>query len=372
MLNRISEKFFWAGIISYFVYSWIYISQMGAVYNYTKLLYLSICLLVIKIILSKFSIVEFLVNFLIIIMAIICSYKIGDITYAMNFLILCSMKNMDFRKTIKLILFIITIVVSGLIVWVLLNDFESIITVRNFGRGMVETRFRFAWWHANRMHFVFFMLISLFLYCYNKKCRWWVYTFLIIFNVELLYLTRSRTGFICTLVTIILFMTLRYFPQIYKYKACLFAIFLIELGSIIGSLFSMVAIDLNYPVWRQLNQLTTGRIWIAHDWYNQVGIKWFGSAMDGLIPDLGVCRILLNYGIIVFIIFFILSLMATYILYKDKDYEMLLLLLVTMIYFTFEACTEAASDIRIFIIGCVLFKITGSIRRPNCGKISNK
>lgn len=361
--NEVLQIIYFIGFSLYFIYYWIHVSQIDQKYVPESLLTAAIICFIIKLAFTKYKWTEAAAGLALFALMFCCWKSSGSIDYPINTLLLLGTKNIDFRKLMKLLFFNILLIISVVMTWTLLNNMTGLVRIQDYGRGAVESRFQFGWWHPNRGHSVFFSVSVLFLFSYFKKCRWWVFACLMLFNYECFLLTKSRTGFAVTAMSIVLFFVLKLLKEKY-YERVLFIIMeLINLFCIIFSMIGIGILPIAPELYDKLSMITTGRFMLARMFCQKFGIHIFGTSLEGQIPDLGIARTLMEYGVIVFILLYACVLAASWILYKKRELDVMLLLTIYMVYFTFEAYFQAAFDIKPIIIGYALYKSSTSVLR---------
>lgn len=356
--SKILQLIYFVGVSLYFIYYWMHVSQLDQKYVPKYLLGIAIICFIVKIVFTRYELFEAVFGGGLLLLMFCCWKMSGSIDYPLNAILLLGLKNVDIKELFKLLFYVVIVSVSIIMTWTLLHNLPGIIRVQDYGRGGVETRFQFGWWHPNRGHSVFFTIIVLFLSSYFKKCKWWIFVCLIIFNYECFLLTKSKTGFIVTLISIVFFFLLKLINNGFHRKVLFFLAQMINILCIVFSMIGIGIVPIASGLLDKLNKITTGRVMIAKAFYAEFGIHTFGTSLGGKIPDLGIARTLLEYGIVVFILLYSSVLVATWILYKKNKLEIMLLLTIYMIYFTFEAYFQAAFDIKPIIIGYAFYQFS--------------
>lgn len=356
--NEALQYIYFIGITLYFIYYWMHVSQIDQKYVPDFLLTAAIICFIIKIVFTKYNWMQIIIGVSILLLMFLCWKSSGSIDYPINALVLLGIKNIDIKKLMRLLFLVILLIVSVVMTWTLLHNMTGIVRIQDYGRGVVETRFQFGWWHPNRGHFIFFSMTAFFLYSYFRKCRWWIFACLMIFNYECFLLTKSRTGFAVTAMLILLFFLLKLVIEKSFQKILFIFLEFVNLFCIIFSMVGVGIIPISSDIYNQISRLTTGRFMLAQMFYKKFGVHIFGTSLGGQIPDLGIARTLIEYGVLVFILLYGSVLVASWILYKKNKLEIMLLLTVYMIYFTFEAYFQAAFDIKPIIIGYAFYQFS--------------
>ena len=80
--------------------------------------------------------------------------------------------------------------------------------------GGVATRYTLGFGHPNALQCMYYMLVLMALYLFDKYMRWYIYIALTALSLIVCYLTDSRTGLIMCLFSIIVAVIMHYPPQI--------------------------------------------------------------------------------------------------------------------------------------------------------------
>lgn len=385
--ERIIEYIFLTGIIAYVSYYFLYLSYIWHIVTkpeqqiYLKMLfYIGIICLLIKIAFTKYVWKEIFVIIVVFIIMLICWKHSGGIDYPVNCLIIFSMKNMDLRKTLKTVFFTALTAICYGLTWTFLNAPETIAIVRDFGRGMVESRYRFCISNPNALQLLALGVMLCFLYVYYKRCKWWLFAILMFFYIQLFQLTRSRTCFICGVIAIMAFFVLRYYENIFHSKIILILFEAFNIMLMFGMMYLVFYANKASLVYTKVNEWTTNRLSVAERCVQEGGIHLFGSniggkvcgygiytqPVPGYVTELGVVRTFLEYGHIVFGLFVAAIVLALWIMHRRKNYAAMIALSVALCAFSFEAYFPAAYNMKAFILGYAFFELT------KCSNINKK
>lgn len=387
--NILAEYIFLAGTVLYIMYYFLYIAyywyvEKNPVYQMPiqRLFYVGVICFIIKIILTKYQWKEILVLTFGVIIMYLCWKTSGGIDYPVNFLIIFACKDVNLRKTMKAIFCTATMVLIYGFTWFFINAPDMLTRIKNYGRGMVEVRYKFCTWHANTIHLMILILIISFLYVFYRECKWWMFLILAFFNYEFFQLTKSRTAFYCGMFAILAYFILRYARDIFRFKITLIVI---ELGNIVGIIMSVyygMMCDVTNPRYMMIDRLITGRLTVARNCLMEAGIPLFGSNIGGkvcgygiytqqnpgYVTELGIVRTLLEYGPIVFGIFCIMILVAAWILHKKGYYGALILLETGFIVCGVEAYFPAAYNLKAFMFGLAFYQFMQLFNNKKCQK----
>jgi hypothetical protein len=347
-LERIGIIFFYASVLLELIIVIIdksnYINPIeGQLFRITFLL---AC---IKILLTKYTKKEWLAIFAFGVLGLI-SYKMtgrNEILRIVVFITAC--KNVDMKRMLK---FVFYTTMAGCVMLVLLSIsgiYGGVALVNDFGRGYVQKRYTLGIGHPNALHCMFLMILSLGLYLYNDRMRWYYYIILLGLNYGLFVLTDSNTGMLMSMCTIVGAILIRYWKgirqQAWIYGAGL-GIFLLCIAFSVLAADSRVAKPSNYwfenPWIAEAESHLNGRIIdLYYGSVNQEGTTatWslFSRPENNYYFDMGFVRLFYWYGIIPAVIYVILHVFLILQLYKRRDGIGLVMVSVFAIYTVVEA-----------------------------------
>jgi len=218
--------------------------------------------------------------------------------------VLCS-RGKDIKKVFSIMC--VSAVCSSIV-----TMFSSLITGNglfvetNFGRGQIERRLSLGFKSPNSLHALFLFSSFCFLIGKGGYKKWsFLVTFLIL-NTILYFFTVSRTGIIIGSLAGIMLLLSSFFEK--RKKKCSKKV---TIGLVIGYCFvlliPLIIIGLSGSNLASiLNTLLTNRIILAQRFVNEFGITLMGSRIIGdYVVDLGVVSVIVKYGIIPFIVYFV-------------------------------------------------------------------
>lgn len=207
-------------------------------------------------------------------------------------------------------------------------------------RAEEETRYSFGMGHANSFHCMVFALTLLGIYCYYELLRWYSYVMLALLQILVFYFTKSRTGMLLSLFTILMIVILQYVKQLQKWK-CIYILGIISL--LFAVAFSVFAAKYSkfHPLLWKIDQLTTGRLAGLCDTNNNEGMlhTWslWSVVRNNYYFDMGIVRIFYWYGIIPGALYILAQIRLFWIAMKKYNYMLLAILVAISLYSVFEA-----------------------------------
>lgn len=185
-------------------------------------------------------------------------------------------------------------------------------------------------------------------------------TFLIVFALSAHFLTFSRTadGAFTLLIVCVISLLIRTYHSTSKNhgrdsipQPLLIAIFAAIFAIVAFSIFSMLFYDGSNPVWLKLDSISSGRLHLAHQYFNESGITAFGQSFEDsavqntdihsdditFLVDNLYCNVLLRYGLVSWILSFSGVIVALNHLKRNGQYAWLLGISMFLLVGLFEA-----------------------------------
>ncbi|MDE7267546.1 MAG: hypothetical protein K2N89_08785 [Lachnospiraceae bacterium] len=279
----------------------------------------------IKIAATKYSRDEWICIFLFGAIAFV-SYLVNDRDETVRIVaFVAACKGIDLKKMMRLAFWmtlsgaVILFVLSGIGVF---GDFKI---TANFGRGeypsIIETRYCFGMGHPNAFQGMLFMLITLCLYLFADKMKWYHFIFLAFINYLAYRYTDSNTGFLVCMAVIAGVALLKYCKPLQRSKTIylLGALFVISIVvfSAIGS-----HTGIESKLIDKLDTILNGRFKFAHKIEAARVENWllFASAANTEYFDAGFIKLFYWYGIVPGILYVLMNLYLIYQSFRNKDY----------------------------------------------------
>ncbi len=267
------------------------------------------------------------------------SYFTCDEEYVLRAIVMVlAAKDIDVKKTIQIVLvgtLAGTVLIIGLSCVGLLG---KLVDVKDFGRGGVETRWKFGFSHANNIHDILWYVTALYVFIKGKSCNWKHYIGITVLNVGLFFFTVSRNGLIATQLLIFACAFFHYFPKtqkrVWPYGFGMLGLAACIVLTLLGGLYCAACTEyLN-----TLDRVLTGRLEMVWEYAPASSWKWFPEDRSLSYVDNGFASVLFSYGIIIGVAYWILMLYILYKFYKEEN-GIGLAILVTTIFVTFMEST---------------------------------
>lgn len=287
----------------------------------------------------------------------IFSYSIFKDFIILKFLILLfSLKKMDFDELIKKDITIKISLTLLLILLFILGLTNSQTFIRN-----ESLRYSLGFTHPNTAGFYFMIIAFELIYLYRGKIKKTYIFYLILLAIMVNELTGSRSS----VISIIL---LSIFLLYYKYSKCRLLNnkiikFVVRNSFFILMLFSFI-VTMKYQSGTslaiKLNSILSGRLSLFSFYVSRYNIMVFGNDLitkGNMTLDNSYLYLLLKFGIISFLVYYLLYRQKIMELYQNKDYVFIFIILTLMIYGLMEITTlKSTYNIFLLSFSTLLFK----------------
>ncbi len=261
-------------------------------------------------------------------------------------------RDIDIRKAVKYS-FYVSIV--GFVIIMLMSAFGimgDIYNIADYGRGIAdEKRYVLGFGHPNTMFGSFYVLVLMWLWLYGKTAGMLQYLFLTVFSGVSIALTRSRTGAIVLIITLIIAVLLRLMPSLAERKSmyimeAVVSPLLCIVSAVLAGLYSEAGYtkkpfhvgEIFWKIDSMLSNRISSIYYEAKD-HGAVLSNWklFAGRGTDEYFDMGWNRLFYWYGIVPTILVAAIILAVIYICYKKKDIWTMLILLSVSVYTIVEA-----------------------------------
>lgn len=298
----------------------------------------------IKIFFTKYSLKEWGTIILFGVLGVISYYITGrnEIIRIVVFIAAC--KEINFHKMMKYTFFT---TLMGSVILVILSFFNiGVLSITDdFRPGIVQTRYCFGMGHPNGCHCMFWALLTLLLYVYHEKMKWYHYVILFISNIVLYLFTDSRAGVAICVITLVASFIVNTYPITRNTKT----IYILGIITIIScAIISAVLFNGDWyeKYFKKLDEILTYRIFysVIQDGMDVRDWTLFGLKSHQLYTDMGYVKMVYWYGLIPALIYIAMCCRLVWSSIKTKDFMAALITVVISIYSLFEA-----HDISVYI-----------------------
>lgn len=252
-------------------------------------------------------------------------------------------KSVQMQPLIKRLFYSVLLGTVCIAVLSLLGVGGTIVDIRDYGRGGIETRWCLGFNHANGLQGTLWYLYALLIYIYFKKMKWSHYLFLTVLNIGLYMFTLSRAGMLTAQILIIAACILCYYPaigrQLWLYLSGGFCI----VAAVVLSLVSVMVHRDKSVILQILDLFFTGRIVLAYEGANISNWRLLSHVGELGIVDNGWVTVFFNYGYLAGSVFVAVQLYLIYVAYKRRN-GLYLAILVTNAFYTLMESTYTMNN----------------------------
>lgn len=301
-----------------------------------RLLQIAFCLCGLKILMTYYTKLQWIVMLLLGIVGTI-SYVFTREKYVLYVLVLVfAAKAVDMRKILKVVLYTSIVALIAVAACSALGVGGQLVDVRDYGRGAIESRYCFGFGHANNFHSAVWYIVSIAIWVYKDVLDWKHYTIMTVGNIAIFCLTVSRTGFIATEMIIILGVLYRYAAKVIYDNVWIYIAGGVAYFTVIALSIAAITIcgwDGYGPVLGFVDKLTTGRVMLAYKYARlQWWHIWSRSGVENPILDNGFVALGINFGYVVCIVYIAFVAYLLYITAKNKNGILFALVLINIFY----------------------------------------
>lgn len=179
----------------------------------------------------------------------------------------------------------------------------------------------------------------------NRVMKWWKIGVIILIDVLIYQVCGARTSTICLAIFIVMNIICLFYKQLFTkisklIKALIYSPAIIALISIIF----IILFDMRYPIWVKLDSILNSRLRLGAEAIQQYGVKLFGQFIEEagfggeiLSPttyffiDNSYIRMLLEYGIVIFVLVVMMYIMIGKKALVEKRYILLITITIVAI-----------------------------------------
>ena len=290
---------------------------------------------------------------------------------------LAACKEMDMKQVMKA-LFWVTL--AGCLVIAaasLFGTFGEISVTQTYETaGNPDMRFTLGFGHPNTLYCMVWVLMLLGMYVYSEKMKWYTYLCLASGCLGMFFLTKTATGILIALFSLVLAAMFQYLPKLRESKVIqglsLAGYVVCIIVSVLGAANANRVLDYNWGLdtsrkaqfYVYLDKILTGRLLTLASTEISDGTlqTWriFAKPDTSYYFDLGWVRLFYWYGIIPAVIFILILLYLLYFCFKKRDYMAVVMILSITIYTVVEAhfvSVYIARNYLLFLLGMYWYQM---------------
>ena len=356
--------------ISYFGGYYLIITTIGE--HSTLLREVAVVCLFLKVLTTRYNKKEFLCVGTMLLLAYV-SYRYSGNTRALySFLTICALKNIDLKKVFQTALISLSFIVVLMAVLALLGITGTVSVTENFGRGdqisTIETRYYMGYIHPNTWAQAVFTIFLLVVLNFYEKIDWKGIVVLLLANYGLYRLAVSRTCFLCGIAMAVLLIWA-------KYGRKLFDFLIIRIGIVAGvtaiwSIIFTCKVNIQESLtWTIIDwKIFTGRLAQAQAYLENCGLSAFGVRVPDILPngyvlDMGYMRMLLENGVIIFALMFLMTICVLLYAFKQKRNDIVIVVICICLYGIYEnlAIAQIPANLILYYVAALIFR-NGSVK----------
>lgn len=369
-LKKIQEALVLAAIacltFSYFGGYYLIITTIG--HHSTLLRKMAVVLLFLKVLTTRYTKKEF--GFVAVLLSLaFVNYKVSGNTRALyNFLTICALKDVELKKVFRVSLgSLVTIVllmgilaVTGVTGTLSITDYFGRIDPET-GYGKLETRYCMGYIHPNSWAQAVFGILALSIAGFYEKLDWKGVILLGAINIVVYRYSISRTCLLGGMILLCLFLLMKYGRKIFDF-------WIVRIGFIAGTIVLwgsvfMLRIEAVTPIIEKWDmRFFTGRLSMAKIFIDRLGISILGGVIPdeldgGYVLDMGYMRMLLENGLVIYLLLFLAALFLLLYAFRKKRYEAVILMISIFLYGIYEneVIAQVPANLMMYYLGEWLF-----------------
>lgn len=344
--SKIAQILFWIAFISLILIRSLNSAGVDIPYR-TRLLQLMAILFGVKILLTQYSVKEWIAIGITAVITGLAFLSAKDTLWIEIAVMLIAAKDMDLKKCCSVYFGIAAVSMVAMMVLSGIGVIDNFKLVQDFDRGSVETRYAFGYTHPNVFFSNVMNVVALGILAFYDKIKPWHMVVLTGVNVVLLLLAASRTGFIVVQVLLIAIFIVKKWPRIVESK------FVYRMSCLCITLTALFSCCIYFVEWKYLNlinKLTTGRVYLSLKYGHIREWKLLPIYRETYVLDMGFVHVMFYWGILLGLIYIGLILWNFRRLYLKKDAAAVVVLLAYTLFTMIES-----HGFSMFFVGNLMF-----------------
>ena len=322
---------------------------------------LAFVMILTKLIITKYTRKEIIICLILGLIGIISYFFTKREGVLLTIITIVSLKNVPYKRVLCLAFSLRCIIFILLVTLSLTGIIENVETVHWRDEVGFITRYALGYDHPNLLHTNFFILVILFIYLFYERLNVISYILMLGINYFIYTFSISRTGFYSTILVVIvtIFLKKRLINKRIFYNICKIAIPF----SILFTIITAFGYN-NFEVIKGLDRLFSGRIFYSNYFLTYYNWNLFGRSLtnDSNLLDNGYVVLMINYGIVVFLIY----VLGYYKVIKkfiklQMDKELLMICFFSIYGITEGFLPNIFLNLSLIFLSSLIFKINKSI-----------
>ncbi len=248
-----------------------------------------------------------------------------------NIVLIFSLKNVDLKRFFQKYFWVALATVAVTMSLSLIGIGGVVSITKDWGRGIVETRYVLGYGWPNTCHMYLFRLLMLYILGWYEQIRWSHILVMFALNAVLYVLTISRAGLLGVSMMLVYLTVIKMMPKVAvsKWFGGLAMVGYILVGA--ATLFIVFEMP-GTAIYDRLNSALTGRLALAGMALQEYPVNWLGNGIGGLYIDCGWVSGLVQWGIVGMVLYHGAVLWAMAKAVCEKRPELVMVLAVTGVY----------------------------------------
>ena len=312
-----------------------------------RLLQLAALIFGVKILLTHYTKKEWIIIIFSIILTCIPFVMMRETLWIQIAMMLIASKDIAWDKSLKVFFSLLSVSILLMAILSACGIIENFVQIKDFDRGGIETRYCFGFSHPNVFYSNILLLLSMGMVLFFDKLPVWGYAILMLANITLFCLSKSRNGFLVVTLLVMGACIIKIFPTIMQ-KKIIYDFGYLAIGFCV--IFSWGVLLIDNPLIHKMNSMLTGRIALAKSHAPIDTWTLWPNTIDRYVVDMGFVKLMASWGILIGFIYILLIFLNYRWLYKQQNYVGVVILLAYTVFTVIEA--HAFS---MYFIGNVMF-----------------
>ena len=307
----------------------------------------------VKVILTRYNKRESVLVLLMSLLGYLNYSNSGNIEMLMSIAMILSLKNIPLKK----VFYVCFCTILGMVILLGTLSIAGITGVlketMNYGRGAMETRYYFGFYHPNQWAHAIFMLLAFWCVTFWERIDWKALLVMTSINFAVYKLAASRTAVICGIVLLFMTLAYKYAPKLMGNKKVNYVIAVS--GTIVWAFSVFLVSNAAGDLWQKFDRIFNGRLRMGKEYLLSYSPTIWGERIadqleNGYVLDFGYLRFLLENGILIYILMILAILLLCVCAIKKEKYEILVMVASISLYGIYENIAMAMTPENIIML----------------------
>lgn len=316
--NKIAPWFFYAGLVLLLFVDYVSATYVAVTYA-GKLIQLALVCLFVKLILTRYSLKEWLVILLLLGLGVYSYLTTDQYTALEIFLFVVAAKGIQPRTAMGIYLVFVGGVTIAAFTASVTGLFGEVYQALDFRGTGVQIRYCFGYNHPNTCHIVILQLMLAGIWYFWEKIRWHHILVSGILNTVLFFFTASRTNLALGSVLLILLLFAKIKSAMIQYRGIYIVNYLLVAVSVLLSVLAVLT-GTRWKVLEWMDRLWTKRVYYAYVEAADSVPSLFSGVDLQISCDMGFVKMFYNYGAVISLLLLVGLLWLIYDTSRKKDF----------------------------------------------------